>query len=265
MNALNEDMKVVDAQLTNGRPPSRQQVFDAESAIKNLESEGVQRWELQPRPLPPEKYRKLKEALESLSTLPQPTSRNESTDEAREANEWSTYAQREEERRALAESTYKRFRIATKVPEPVPPQADLFEYEEVEFPLPSGEVVKQPVAHIKQPFSLTPPYALTDVYWSGVDQLTVGTNTDINERSAILSARNRIKEGDGGRESFVAQLVAKSKPKPLAIREGQRVSVSYFGIMCPGTVVKRDHGAGTVTVRFEDCTSNDFPIHAIVL
>ena len=266
MNALNDHMKAVGDSFVVDRPLSRQQIFDAESAIKNLEHEGSQRWELDPRPIPSEKYQKLKEALENLSKLPDPLpASRRNAEESDAANEWSSYAQREEERRRIIESSYRRFRTSS-FPESAQPQSDHFEYEEVDFPLPTGECVKQPVAHMKDPSAPTPPYARPDVFRSGIDQTTVGTNTIINERDTILEARKRIASPDPHeRDSFVAQLVAKTKPKPLVIHEGQRVSVSYFGILFPGTVVRRNMGAGTLTVRFDDNTSNDFPIHTIVL
>ena len=233
--------------------------FDAEAAVQSLESEGRNRWEHQLNPVRPEKFKKLKEALERLTTLPESTGMAARDDK----NEWSSYAKAEEERKAFLEATYNRFRIGA-VPEFPCPNLDNFEYEEVEFPLPSGGTVKQPVAHVRETPLLPDLSRKTDSYKSAPNQMNVGTNTDIDDRGAIAASKGAKSDNIDERNGFVSHLINRTRVKENIPQEGQKVQVSYYGLLFPGTIVKRNMGAGTFTIRFDDNTMNDFPLNSIV-
>ncbi len=266
LKSIDEDLRGSRLRESDISQPNDPKNFDAEDAIRSLESEGVNRWELNPNPVHRHKYKKLLEAIESLSKPYEIDSRGVVNIDAT-ANEWSEFAKMEEERREHIQASYKRCR-GEGLTECHGPQTELFDYEEVDFPLPSGETIKQPVAHFRDSPRLTNSYHLTDVMRASDRKFNVATNTVINEWESIEDARKSIlpesQLENQDRDSYVAYLVEKTKSKPVILNSGDRVGVVYYGLTFPGTVVSRNMGAGTITVRFDDNTVNDFPIHTIV-
>ncbi len=240
--------------------------FNADNAIANLESDAYKRWELQPHPINPERFKKLQEALERLSKNPDDHGPGNGSS-LEEKNEWASYAKAEEERKAFLEASYNRFRLSA-VPEFPSPNPKHFEYEEVEFPLPSGQSIKQPVAHVREASKLPELFHKTDTYASAPNQMTVGTNTENDDREHIQESKQNLftrSDVEAERKIYVSKLIQRTKPRTSIPQEGQKVNVSYYGLLFPGTVVKRNLGSGTFTIRFEDNTVNDFPINSIVL
>ncbi len=234
--------------------------FDAESAIKSLESEGSDRWRSNTRALSDDQYQRLRQTLVNLSQEPDLSKHDQ--EPPADQNEWAAFAKAEEERRAFLESAYKRFRIGS-TPVIQKPQSNLFDYEEVDFHLPCGEKVKQPVAHIRN----INPDKVFESYRSGLNQTTVGVNTEETDRPAIEELRKSSESllpSEDQRTALIAHLVKKTSTFPKPIEPGQRVHVQYHGLMFPGTVVRRNIGSSTFTIRFEDDSTNDFPMHAIV-
>lgn len=240
-----------------GVAPRNMNMFDADDAVKSLENEGVKRFSEKLYQIPADKYKNLKLALESLSNAENDTRKSDITTSL-DANEWSAYAKAEEERRAFVQAAYRRFRIGP-VQEVVKPNSDKFEYEHVDFTLPSGEIIKQPVAHMRDPPAPVPQDHIFRDYTARPERETVGVNTT-DQDSPVFGDEPLEDE----RRAFIARLVHKARSTPT-IREGQKVNVSAYGLMFPGTVVRRNIGEGTFTIRFEDNTVSDFSIHSIVL
>lgn len=260
MRSLGSQLTVIENDLKSRSTqiiPRNMDKFDADNAVKSLETEGVKRFSEKLYQIPADRYKNLKLVLDSLSSSENEPKKSEITSDL-DNNEWSTYAKAEEERRAFVEAAYRRFRIGP-VPESVKPHSDKFEYEHVDFTLPSGEIVQQPVAHMRDPPAPKSKNHIFDDYRASTVRETVGVNTSPQDSPTV--GDEPLEEE---RRAFIARLVHKAR-STRTIQEGQKVNVSAYGLMFPGTIVKRHIGEGTFTIRFEDNTVSDFPIHSIVL
>jgi hypothetical protein len=262
LREINKRLEVVSCELNGGTnlnslPRLNPQKFDAENTINTIEGEARKAWEDSPPPISKERYVKLRAALDSLSRKQEavPVASSSSTPSG---NEWSSFAKAEEERRAFLEATYRRFRLGP-VPEISAPNRESFDYEHVDFSLPSGEKVQQPVAYVRTEAHINSD--LRDRYRSSSNAFTVGVNTECT----LVDVDQPAREPCGlERDAFVSQLISRTSQKDTCLAPGQRVSVSYFGVYFAASVVKRNVGSATFTVRFDDGTVNDFPLHAII-
>ena len=199
-----------------------------------------------PEEIVSQRLRLRKKVESALTILKDPVKEKKAFKTPVVSNEWSRFEEIENERKQFIEAAYRRFRIAPVVA-PDPPLNTIFDYESAAFTLPNGEKVTQPIASIK----MNP----------GTHELQRKTDSG----SASMGAPPADAECNIDRESFISSLILKSAKDPLTLNPGQEVTVLYYGISFPGIVSKRNIGSGTFTIRFDDGTTNDFPLHAICI
>lgn len=161
-------------------------------------------------------------------------------------NDWAEFDKFETERRQFVEASYRRYRLgAHKGP---------------------FEAVDQ-FCVLDEHISVHPPSDPTPICATqAVTRISQSTNTEIPQANLVtlpLEPVNRDQE----RKDFVSRLVS-SKTKASSsvcgtVAEGQAVEVCYYGIHFPGEVIGRNFGNGTLRVRFNDGTINDFPISSV--
>lgn len=271
LESIQTNLKSVDNQLRDAaRLPfmrSHEIQYDGYNIVKAVEDEARKDMEGVPKSPSPEMKKRIGKAL---NVLLKPAEKPKASDSfnVKERNEWSHFEKLETQRREFLEATYRRFRCGP-IPDVQVPNGSIFEYQNVDFPLESGEVIQQPVASIRLTLP-DPQKAVESVerYRSDQNSFTVGLNTT-SSAAEIQSPpkppmRSSPPPAGVDRDAFVAQLVLrKSAGVPQTIEPGQEVSVCYYGVNFPGIVLKRNLGPGTFTVRFDDGTVNDFPLHAI--
>ena len=137
---------------------------------------------------------------------------------------------------------------------------DDFDHTNIDFPVQSGDVVQQPVAYVRDPDSVRRVS-------TGGAAASVGVNTVESSPDLIDSSRLKaLPPTDAERNAYLSQLVSsKSTSQAGSVHAGRSVDVCYYGVHFPGYVVKRNVGSGTFTIKFDDGTINDFPIHAVML
>lgn len=240
--------------------------FDAMNIVSKVEGEVREKWDASPPEAESDFQCKLRKAHELLSKkadsiTKEPIARFQ-TDDSK--NEWDTFARLEEERRAFIEASYRRFRCGP-VPDAPLPMRDHFDYDHTDITLASGDVVQHPVAFVREP-NILDHHAGKDRYRSDVNRFTVGVNTDEVDSQAIEETRKPLvhpQPREVDRQAYISNLVQKKAMSVDPIRPGRTVEVAYYGVSFPGVVLKRNIGSGSVSIRFDDGTENDFPLHAI--
>ena len=228
--------------------PSR----DAYKTVLELEASANEEWT--PALSPTRMLDKLNRALEVVDKQRKSVSKKvEESPEGSIRNDWNHFEKVEAERRAFVEASYRRFR--TSPPEvsvmEVSRHVDRFDYDTLDFTLPSGDVISQPVAFPREPSR----------HVAGL-KIDRSSNTCDEVKASPEISTCPMEE----RRNFISKLVSsKSKDPPPLIRSGDRVEVCYCGMHFPGTVLRRNVGMETVTIQFDDSSVKDFPISCIIL
>ena len=199
---------------------------------------------------------KLNRALEVIDRKVRESKPIEKLPEELLRNDWSHFERLEAERRAFVEASYRRFRTGSVVSAPEPHRNN-FDYDDVEFELPSGETIKQPVAYPRSPTRV------------GMGPPTLNS-VGINTTSLVPDDRSRFPSpppsgNTDERSEYISKLVQSKVRDPPLISAGQRVDVCYYGVHFSGVVVKRNVGLETFTIRFNDGAVNDFPLSSIII
>ena len=267
---IEKNLKAVDSELRDAsnmvvfpKISSNVPCFDADNLVDKVEEEVRESWDSETSRETSDFRKKLLKAHELLAkksnSAPKPqVPRTVSTVTN---NEWSTFAKFEQERRDFVEASYRRFRCGP-VPEGPVPMRDQFDYDRTEMELSSGEKVQHPVAFIREA-SLH-----KDGFKSDVNRYTIGINTEAVDSDAIRESRlppANSKPLEIDRQAFLSDLISKKAMMADPIKPGRTVEVSYYGVTFTGVVLKREIGSGSVTVRFDDGTESDFPMHAIMM
>jgi hypothetical protein len=267
---IEKNLKAVDSELKGAcsavvEPRNRRLSFDADNIVMQVEDEAKEQWASLPDKSS-EFRAKLQKAHDILSKksvsankseAPKPNISNASK------NEWETFARLEQERREFMEASYRRFRCGPVPVGPVP-MGEHFEYDHAEIEVTPGEFVEHPVAFVREPNVA----GKVDVerYRSDVNRFTVGINTDASDSQGIKDSRLPSVNPtplEIDRKAFLCDLVSKKSMNVSPLIPGRMVEVSYYGVFFSGIIIRRNIGSGTVTIRFDDETENDFPLHAI--
>ena len=249
LREVEQNLKVVNKELHEAshipsRPislPSR----DAYATVLELEASANEAWT--PALSPSRMMSKLNRALELVDRKVKEPRRTDASPETCVTNDWSHYEKVEAERRAFVEASYRRFRTSDSV-RFREPQKQAFDYESLDFELPCGEVVSQPVAFPRSRIH-------SELHSIGVNTADQPPRGDLLIEHELATKRNE----------FMSRLIqSKVKDSPV-IRPGDTVEVCYCSVHFPGTVVSRNVGSETFTIRFQDQSVKEFPLSSIVL